>query len=451
MDKNEIINSIEKGVLNAKNNRVPRKVSPVQNHLIRSSLFKIVERKEINSKREITKKLGVTEYIIKGQNLNMDTDFHLFIFILKRWEYNNRNRTKENFINKINISFSDLRSNLSLSDGTDIDALRKVKKSLNRLKETGITINGDNKTLKIEKLLKDSESDVKQRYIYVFLPDEIYELYKAWGGVTFVDLSLLNMLSTQYSKALYMYLTSQSHIFLNQPLTRLKDVFGLNETLVLTGNIEEDKILKKKINQREKNIKKAVGKAIEELIKVNFLDEEKTIVTNKQRNYKFAINRELSQAELKELADMNQGNNSGNGQQASQNNLPINNEIEEGNTKPQKPSVEINSIDRDRYGFLIISDKYFDINFERKKMNYLYAKHLVLESDTDPEKREYAKSLIKTPLIPDDFTFKNMDKNEIKLLIISKQISEPFNDAIEMGQNKLATEIIQTALDNPFK
>ena len=154
MNINVKVGSIKKGVLNSTNDRVPAIASPVQNHLIRSSLFKIVERKEVNEKREITKKLGINEYFIKGLNLNMDTDFHLFIFILKRWEYNNRNCNREKFNNKINISFLDLRSNLKLSKGSDADALRKVRDSLNRLEETGITIKDDNdKTLIIKKLL----------------------------------------------------------------------------------------------------------------------------------------------------------------------------------------------------------------------------------------------------------------------------------------------------------
>lgn len=457
--KSEII---KKGLLGSNNNRVPAITSPVQSHFFRSSLFKIVETKEINSERNVKKTLGETEYHINGFNLNIDIDFHLFIFILKRWEFNNRNHTRENFINRVNISFDDLRSNLKLSKGSDADALNKVRSSLNRLYETGITIINDNE-LVIEKLLKkvNGDVDVKQKSIYVLIPESIYKLYQIWNGVTFIDLNLLKTLSNQYSKALYVYLRSQSNIHLHPNIDRLKDVFGLNESLELTGNNEEDKIIKKKINQKEKNIKRAIAKAIVELEDIGFLVKGETVVSNMQRNYKFAVSKDLNQAALQELAEMLQNNNTTHKQQknsankvnskkTSKENSLVNNSIVEGDSQSQNVSAETNNGERDKYGYLIISDKYSEINFERKKLNYLLAKLVVVENDIDHERLEYAKKLIKTPLIPDDFEFKNMDKNQLHLLIISKQIAQPFNDAIELGQYKLAKEIIQTSLDNPF-
>ena len=196
---------------------------------------------------------------------------------------------------------------------------------------------------------------------------------------------------------------------------------------------------------------------------IKMMNEElgETVVTNKRRNYKFAVSKDLNQAALQELAEMLQNNavtnqqkkkltNAESGKQNSQENPPANNSKVEDEAKSQSLSPETNDVERDKYGFLIISDKYSEINFERKKLNYFLAKLVVVENDIEQERLEYAKKLIKTPLIPDDFEFKNMDKNQLHLLIVSKQIAEPFNDEIEQGQYKLAKEIIQTAIENPF-
>jgi len=204
----------------------------VINLLNRTNLFSPIAPSVENKPLEHDVMFDFGEYNISYTDsyLNMN-DYLLYVFILKKWLFENEGAPS--YLNSIEINFDEVITFFNKKDKYSKDLKKRYdsfNKSLNRLKNVKIRLNDNDQTESFDNSLLDNRScfcEEKETLIAV-IPPFIKDQYNEYN-YAFINFDWFKIIKTQRARALYRFLITHSKSFNTHSLPFLKQLLNLSK------------------------------------------------------------------------------------------------------------------------------------------------------------------------------------------------------------------------------